>query len=92
MNSTVPPPSVLKVARALVEAFGTPPAPAPPVARYVKIDLAAQRTGYSASAIRSKMDKGVWLEGREFIKAPDGERLVDMEGYEQWVLRGRGKG
>ncbi len=46
-------------------------------------------TGYSVRAIEEKFAKGVWLEGREWVKAPDGRRLVSMKGYEAWVVRGR---
>jgi hypothetical protein len=91
MSSTlVPSTAALEIAVAIERAFGARSTPAAePIARYVKIDLAARRTGYTPSAIRTKMDKGVWIEGREFIKAPDGERLVDMQGYEEWVRRGK---
>jgi hypothetical protein len=27
----------------------------------------------------------VWIEGREFKRAPDGHILVDLKGYEAWV-------
>ena len=51
--------------------------------------LAATLTGYSPKAIRRKIESGVWLEGREFRKAPDGHVLISMRGYQQWVERGR---
>jgi hypothetical protein len=54
-------------------------------ARYVRIPLAAARTGYTVEAIETKIKRGVWLEGKEFIRAPDGAVLVDMEGYERWA-------
>lgn len=57
--------------------------------RYVTIDEAARRTGYTVDAINGKIDKGVWKEGREWRMAPDGRRLVDRDGYEAWVEAGR---
>jgi hypothetical protein len=33
---------------------------------------------------------GVWLEGREFGRAPDGHVLISVKGYELSVERGRG--
>ena len=54
-------------------------------ARYVTIALAAMLTGYSVSAIETKIARGVWLEGREWKRAPDGRILVDMRGYEKWA-------
>ena len=57
--------------------------------RYVTIELAELKTGYTMDAINRKIDGGVWLEGKEWKRAPDGRRLVDMIGYEAWVERGR---
>ncbi|WP_202842097.1 excisionase [Luteimonas saliphila] len=54
--------------------------------RFVTIKRFGELTGYSEEAARQKMKRGDWLEGREFRKAPDGRVLMDMEGYEQWVL------
>jgi hypothetical protein len=59
-------------------------------ADYVTIAVAAAMTGYSAKAIRRKIEAGVWLEGREFRRAPDGHVLISVKGYELWVERGRG--
>lgn len=58
-------------------------------ADYVTIPIASAMTGYSAKAIRRKIEAGVWLEGREFRRAPDGHVLISVKGYEQWVERGR---
>ena len=57
--------------------------------RYVQLSVAAILTGYSERALQSKIDEGVWLEGKEWRKAPDGRRLVDLEGYNRWVEGGR---
>jgi len=53
--------------------------------RFVTIPLAAAMTGLSAAAIRTKIARGVWVEGREYVRAPDGHVMVDMRGYERWV-------
>jgi hypothetical protein len=58
-------------------------------APYVVIEKAAEMTGYTRRAIEEKIAKGVWLEGREWVKAPDGRRLISMKGYVQWVEQGR---
>lgn len=57
--------------------------------RFVMPHVAAMLTGYTEKAIQQKIDAGVWREGREWKKAPDGKRLVDMQGYERWVQGGR---
>lgn len=57
--------------------------------RYVTADVAAVVTGYTAKAMERKRQDGIWLEGREWVKAPDGRILYDLEGYERWVERGQ---
>jgi len=53
--------------------------------RHVTISRFAELTGYSEDAARSKIKRGEWLEGRVWIKAPDGRILMDLEGYERWA-------
>ena len=53
--------------------------------RFVTIKKFALESGYTEDAVRSKIDKGVWLEGTVWIKAPDGRILIDQEGYEKWA-------
>ena len=53
-------------------------------ARYVRVALAVQLTGYSDKAIRRKMEDGVWREGAVWLPGADGEILIDMEGCEKW--------
>ena len=56
-----------------------------PQVRYVLIAKAAELIGYSKRAIELKIARGVWREGLEWIKAPDGHRMVDLRGVERWV-------
>jgi hypothetical protein len=51
----------------------------------VTVSRAALLTGYSEKAINQKIDKLVWMEGHQWHKAPDGHRLIDLQGYEKWV-------
>lgn len=69
----------------------TQPAPAVNLtpARFVTIDLAAVLTGFKKGAIRTKIAKGVWLEGREYVRR-EGRVLIDLKGYERWAERGMG--
>lgn len=53
--------------------------------RYVTIAHAASLTGYSVASIETKIARGIWLEGRQWKRAPDGRVLIDMRGYERWV-------
>lgn len=56
-------------------------------APYVLIDKAAEMIGYTRAAINAKIARGQWVEGREWIKGPDGRRFISMKGFEQWVLQ-----
>lgn len=53
--------------------------------RYVRIRKFAELTGYTDKAVRCKISEGVWREGWQWRRAPDGAILVDMVGYQQWV-------
>lgn len=53
-------------------------------ARFVTIKLAGVVTGFTEAAIRTKIARGYWLEGRQYVKR-DGHLLVDLRGYEQWA-------
>ena len=57
-------------------------------APYVTIQLAAAQTGLSEKAIRRKIEDGVWLENREWRRAPDGRLYISVHGYQAWVERG----
>lgn len=74
------------------EGHWVPPAISPTgivSARFVTIDLAAAMTGFTPGAIRTKIARSVWIEGRQWVKR-DGRVLIDMRGYEAWAA-GSGK-
>ena len=56
------------------------------MARYLLIHKFCDDTGYSVPAVRAKIRDGVWAEGREFKKAPDGHVLIDIEGFNRPVF------
>lgn len=56
--------------------------------RFVTIDLAEAVTGLTASAMRTKIGKGIWVEGRQYIRR-EGRVFIDLRGYEQWVELGQ---
>lgn len=56
-------------------------------ARFVTIELAEACTGLTASAIRTKIGKGIWVEGREYVRR-EGRVFIDLKGYERWVELG----
>ncbi|UBB16170.1 excisionase [Comamonas odontotermitis] len=64
--------------------------PAVNAARFVTVELAATMTGLSAAAIRKRTERGVWLEGKEWRRGPDGRVWIDTKGIEAWVLQKSG--
>lgn len=60
------------------------PPPASPT-RYVLLALAALVTGYSVKAMERKIERGDWVEGKVWRRAPDGRILIDLLGYQKWV-------
>ncbi|MBS0586775.1 MAG: DUF3596 domain-containing protein [Proteobacteria bacterium] len=52
---------------------------------YVTIKKFCADTGYSPDAVRSKISHGDWEIGKEYIKAPDGRILINIEGFEKWA-------
>ena len=54
-------------------------------APYVTVALAATITGLSEKAIRRKIEVGKWIEGREWVRSPDGSIFISMKGFERWV-------
>lgn len=65
--------------------------PPPPVYlapdRFVTVRVYATITGRTENSMRMKMRDGKWLEGREYIKDPDGTVLIDREGVQRWALQ-----
>jgi hypothetical protein len=55
--------------------------------RYLTISKFSEESGFSEHAIRTKISRGVWLEG-EVWRWAGGRQLIDVEGYEKWVETG----
>jgi hypothetical protein len=55
--------------------------------RYVTIRLYSQISGLGVEAIRSKIKEGKWIEGREYVRSPDGGLFVDREGVARWLKK-----
>ncbi len=53
----------------------------------VQVHKYAELSGYTAKAIRDKIYEGVWVEGRQFCKAPDGRILINIEEVEKWARK-----
>lgn len=53
--------------------------------KFYTIKKFAELSGYSIDAIRSKINRGDWLEGMVWKRAPDNRPLIDIDGYNLWV-------
>lgn len=60
-----------------------------PGVHYVLIEKASELIGYTRRAIELKIARGQWVEGREWRKAPDGHRMISLEGVRKWVEQGQ---
>ena len=61
--------------------------------RYVRVDKFIELVGgYTLKAIQRKIEDGIWREGYEFRRGPDGHIFIDLGGYEKWVERQRRAG
>ena len=58
-------------------------------ADWVTIRVFSVVTGVTEKAARRKIEEGVWLEGREYARAPDGGIFVSLKGFYKWVESGR---
>lgn len=55
------------------------------ISNYVTLERFEELTGYTVKAVERKIEGGAWAEGREYRRAPDGRRLVNLEGFHRWV-------
>jgi len=55
---------------------------------YIAIKQFSVESGYTVQAIESKIKRHDWVEGQEYVKAPDRRNLISREGYAKWVERG----
>lgn len=54
-------------------------------AKWVLIKKFTEVVGYSEDAVRAKIKKGVWLEQKHWIKAPDGRVLLNPQAINDWI-------
>jgi hypothetical protein len=52
---------------------------------YVTIEKLADLTGYTAKAIRRKIERREFIEGLHYRRAPDGRVLMDVKQFNEWI-------
>lgn len=68
-----------------MSAVASPEAPVLAPARLVTIKLYAQISGKTEGAIRKKIERGIWVEGKQYRRDPEGCIWIITRGVEQWV-------
>lgn len=53
--------------------------------QWVLIPVFSAMTGYTDKAVRRKIEEGVWIEGKQYKKAPDGRITMNLQEYYKWV-------
>src|SRR5574343_228768 len=53
--------------------------------RFCTVKRYAELSGYTERAIESKISRGDWTYGRQYVRAPDGRIFVSIEGVEKWL-------
>lgn len=53
--------------------------------KYCRIRKLAEDTGYTEKAIRRKIEDGILVQGKHYKKAPDGNILIDIDAFNDWV-------
>lgn len=54
----------------------------------LRIKKFAELTGWTEGAVRMRIHRGEWMEGREFVRV-NGAILISIKGYESWVEKNR---
>ncbi len=57
--------------------------------KWVKLKKYTDYTGDSPMAVYKRIGNGVWAEGLQAKKAPDGTWWVNLEAVEEWVENGK---
>lgn len=52
---------------------------------WVLIPVFCSLTGYTDKAVRRKIQDGIWIEGIQYRRAPDGHITMNMMEYYKWV-------
>lgn len=52
---------------------------------WITIQKLSELSGYTVPALRMKMERGVFIEGVHYKRAPDGRIHFNIKAYEAWV-------
>jgi len=52
---------------------------------YLTVKKFCSESGYTEKAIYEKIRQKIWKENEQWTQAPDGRKLIIVNGYERWV-------
>jgi len=55
---------------------------------WVTIKKCVELSGYTRKAIENKKGKGIWKQGKHWVKAPDGRILINIQAIQSWITGG----
>ena len=53
--------------------------------KYATINKMAELSGYTHKALEKKIETGVFLQGRHYLKSPDGRIQFIISAVESWI-------
>jgi hypothetical protein len=53
----------------------------------VSIPEHSKLTGYTMEEIQQRIDFGMWAEGEVWVWGDNSERLISMQGYNEWARK-----
>lgn len=55
----------------------------------IPLDRFCELTGYTPSAIRTRISRAQWAQGDHYFKDPLGQLHISLSGFERWVRSGQ---
>lgn len=55
--------------------------------RFISISEHSDLTGYTEDEIQQRINSGMWAEGEVWIWGANLERLIDMQGFNEWAKK-----
>jgi len=53
--------------------------------KWIRASKYAEISGITTAAIKAKRQQGVWLEGKHWVRAPDGQIMIDWRALDEWA-------
>lgn len=53
--------------------------------RYITLARYSELTGKTTGALHKKIERGVWVEGKQYRRDEEGRIWVDIRGADRWV-------